>query len=159
MEKLQKLFPKIHKDLATYIKKELSKVDTLNFDMEPTSTGFVLSDVEFPNDKYEVSNDDFYTFLYNSEFLQSEEEYDYFISRVGEDTEIQEKIEEFFHTEEATEEFCNAISEGSYESCFKAVYSLSKAAKPTESPFPSHDVYEAVQRDFDVMGETPYIYG
>jgi predicted secreted protein len=129
MAKLQKFIPNIYTLLNAHIEKELAKNKDLNFDgvkILPTSNSFILTDCD--GDRWQVSNDRFFDYLLNTNFKSSIDECEFFASRVGTDTEIQSKLEEFFYVEQATERFLNTIAPNSYERCFEILEPL-KAPK------------------------------
>jgi hypothetical protein len=128
---------------------ELSKIDTLNLEMTVFPSGFTLKDSD--GFKYEIDNDSFLTYLQNIDFLESDREYDDFICKAKEDTDIQEKLEEFFYTEAITERFLNGLVPNSYESCFKMMYTLNNSTKPNIAPAPLFDVYEEAQRYYEAV--------
>lgn len=116
----------ILKNEQAYIKSQLAKIKDLNFNMDVAPCGFWLTDEQ--GDTFAISDDEFFNFLFNKEVLSSDDEYNNFVSKVGEDLEIQNKLEEFYYTELARERFRNAIAPDSYESVFELL------DRPVQSP-------------------------
>lgn len=122
----QKFFQNILKEERTYIKRQLAKIKALNFDMNAAPCGFSLTDEQ--GDTFIISDDKFFNFLFNKEVLSSNDEYNHFVSKIGEDLEIQNELEEFYYTELFKERFRNNLAPGSYESLFELL------DKPTQAP-------------------------
>lgn len=115
-----------------FITDKLKSAEYGAFDLEVTPNGFALLD-DSDGSKMAVNHDQFFEFLFTTDFLHSVEEYDHFITMVGKDIEIHNELEKFYYTEVWRSNYRNGIVYGSYSNCFNVVEPV---AKQTTSPAP-----------------------